>query len=70
MNEQQKLKIIINNLKEGVNLSVFNFVNDKAVLRDECESMFNCDVLFNDNKAFFINIEQKNEDYLTIDDIS
>lgn len=70
MNETKKLSVILESLKDGIVLSVYDFVNDKAVLRDECGSMFNCDVLFNDNKAFFINIEQKNENYLTIDDIS
>lgn len=69
MNEQQKLKIIIDNLKEGVNLSVFNFVNDKVILKDGFGVMYRCDVLFYDGKAMFINMEQKEDNFLTVADI-
>ncbi len=69
MDEQQKLKIIIDNLKEGVNLSVFNFVNDKAILKDGFGVMYCCDVLFCDGIAIFINLQQKEDNFLTVADI-
>jgi len=70
MNENEKLSVILDSLKSGYDLSVYDFVKDTAIIKDENNIMFNCDVLFYDSKAFFINIKQKNENCLLATDIA
>lgn len=69
MDERKKLDIILKSLKSGFDLSVYDFVKDTAIIKDEKNIMFNCDVSFYDNKAYFINIVQKDENYLIASDI-
>lgn len=70
MNEKEKLLSILDNLKTGFDLSVYNFVNDTAIIKDiELNKMFVCDVLFSENKTFFINIVEKETNFLELKDI-
>ena len=70
MNEKEKLLSILDNLKAGFDLSVYNFVNDTAIIKDiELNKMFVCDVCFNENKPFFINIVEKETNFLELKDI-
>ena len=70
MNKKEKLISILDNLKAGFDLSVYNFVDNTAIIKDiRLNKMFFCDVLFNENKPFFINIAEKETNILTINDI-
>ncbi len=70
MNEKEKLLSILDNLKDGFELSVYNFVNETAIIKDvKLNKMFYCDVLFNENKPFFINVVEKETNFLNIKDI-
>lgn len=67
--ESKKLKIILDNLKDDYNLCVYNFKNETAIIKDENNIMFNCDLIFQNDKVLFKNIVQKKENILTIQDI-
>lgn len=70
MNEKEKLLSILDNLKDGFELSIYNFVNETAIIKDvKLNKMFYCAVLFNENKPFFINIIEKETNFLNIKDI-
>jgi len=69
MNEVKRLEIILKSLKEGVDLCVFDFVNDTAIIKDG-GIMFTCKVVFSGEMALFRDIVQKCENVLTLDDIS
>lgn len=70
MNEKDKLLSILDNLKRGFELSVYNFVNDTAIIKNIFSGqMYVCDVLFNNEKPFFINIVKKETIFLELKDI-
>ena len=68
MNEVEKLKAILANLKSGVELSLFDFTNDRVILKENGE-MFYCDVVFKNNKALILNVSKKETNEITIEDI-
>ena len=71
MNEKQKLISILDNLNKEYSLSLYNFENETAIIKDiEKNKMFYCDVLFNENKPFFINTVEKEVNYLTSNDLN
>ena len=71
MNEKQKLISILDNLNKEYSLSLYNFKNETAIIKDiEKNKMFYCDVLFNENKPFFINTVEKEVNYLTSNDLN
>lgn len=72
MNESEKLKLINEALEKAQTkfiLSIFNFEKDTAIIKDEKNIYYICDVLFNENKPFFINIKEKELQEITIKDI-
>ena len=72
MNESEKLKLINEALEKAqttFTLSIFNFEKDTAIIKDEKNIYYICDVLFNENKPFFINIKEKELQEITIKDI-
>lgn len=70
MNEKEKLISILDNLKDGFELSLYSFVDETVIIKDvKLNKMFCADVLFNENKPFFINIFEKETNTLNIKDI-
>lgn len=72
MNESEKLKLINEALEKAQTkfiLSIFNFEKDTAIIKDEKNIYYICDVLFIENKPFFINIKEKELQEITIKDI-
>ena len=72
MNELDKLKLINEALEKAQTkfiLSVYNFEKDAAIIKDKKNIYYICDVLFNENKPFFINIKEKELQEITIRDI-
>lgn len=72
MNELDKLKLINEALEKAQTkfiLSVYNFEKDVAIIKDKKNIYYICDVLFNENKPFFINIKEKELQEITIRDI-
>lgn len=65
MNEKEKLLSILDNLKNGFELSVYNFVNDTVIIKDiKADQIYVCDVEFNEGKPFFINTVKKETNFL------
>ena len=70
MNEKEKLLSILDNLKTGFALCVYNFIDDTVIIKDiKADIMYVCDVLFNENKPFFINTVKKETNFLELKDI-
>jgi hypothetical protein len=50
-------------------LNLTFFEKDAAIIKDKKNIYYICDVLFNENKPFFINIKEKELQEITIKDI-